>query len=300
MNTNQVYLLIDLAQTHSFNQTAERHFTTQQSVSYQMKQLEQELKTQIFIRSKSGVEFTKQGEHILQCAYEMERAYRTMLEGVDADQGNVKGIRKIKLCISSVLLSANMTTVIKAFNSKFPSIKLIIKEVSQNQLIDAVLSYECDIAFWSVNKGFFDLYSKECESKNIERSVIREDSAVAVISKDSPLAAQEKLSLGNLTHQPKSVYGMHPVDYFKKNLESFVLYENDNIDIHKQLILEEEVICFTTQMVYDQLFPKEAFVSKPFDYPTLPIEHMILRKGSEEIKEFRALEQIISKIFVSK
>ena len=54
------------------------------------------------------------------------------------------------------------------------------------------------------------------------------------------------------------------------------------------LFLEEEVICFTTQMVYDQLFPKEAFVSKPFDYPTLPIEHMILRKGSEEIKEFRA------------
>ena len=26
MNTNQVYLLIDLVQTHSFNQTAERHF----------------------------------------------------------------------------------------------------------------------------------------------------------------------------------------------------------------------------------------------------------------------------------
>lgn len=93
---------------------------------------------------------------------------------------------------------------------------------------------------------------------------------------------------------------MHPVDYFKKNLESFVLYENDNIDIHKQLILEEEVICFTTQMVYDQLFPKEAFVSKPFDYPTLPIEHMVLKKGSEDIKEFRALEQIISKIFVGK
>ena len=53
-------------------------------------------------------------------------------------------------------------------------------------------------------------------------------------------------------------------------------------------------------MVYDQLFPKEAFVSKPFDYPTLPIEHMVLRKGSEDIKEFRALEQIISKIFVGK
>ena len=48
MNVNQVYLLVDLAQTHSFNQTAERLFTTQQNVSYQIKQLEQELGIRIF------------------------------------------------------------------------------------------------------------------------------------------------------------------------------------------------------------------------------------------------------------
>ena len=68
MHLDQLQLILDLAQTHSFNQTAERHYTTQQSVSYSVKQLEKELNTQIFTRSKSGVSFTQEGEYVLQCA----------------------------------------------------------------------------------------------------------------------------------------------------------------------------------------------------------------------------------------
>ncbi|MBO5140795.1 MAG: LysR family transcriptional regulator, partial [Peptococcaceae bacterium] len=55
MHTDQIRLLLDLAQTHSFNQTAERHYTTQQSISYSIKQLEKELQVKIFNRSNSGV-----------------------------------------------------------------------------------------------------------------------------------------------------------------------------------------------------------------------------------------------------
>ena len=38
MHLDQLLLILDLAQTHSFNQTAERHYTTQQTVSYRIKQ----------------------------------------------------------------------------------------------------------------------------------------------------------------------------------------------------------------------------------------------------------------------
>ena len=47
MHTDQIRLLLDLAQTNSFNQTAERHFTTQQSISYSIKQLEKELNVSV-------------------------------------------------------------------------------------------------------------------------------------------------------------------------------------------------------------------------------------------------------------
>lgn len=298
MNIDQVCLLIDLAQTHSFTHTAERHFTTQQGVSYQVKQLEQELQTKIFHRSINGVEFTQQGERVLQCAYEMERAYREMVESLKIKQENGQQIKKLKFCISSVLLSVNMTTVIKAFNTKFPLIKLIIKEITQDELMNELLSCECDFAFGSINRGYFNL--DKCAENGLQSTLIQEDAAVAIVARKSPLAAKDKLSLEDLSQKPKSVYGMHPVDYFQKNLDAFVLYENNNIDIHKQLILEEDVICFTTEMIYRQLFSEDVFVAKAFNYPTLPVEHVVLKGSSQFEKEFQLLEHIIARIFTVK
>ena len=298
MNVNQVYLLVDLAQTHSFNQTAERLFTTQQNVSYQIKQLEQELGIRIFNRSNSGVVFTEQGEYVLQCAYEMKQAYITMMEhlNLNEDRTAKQELSQIKIYISSVLLSAKMTTVIKRFNAAFPATRLVIKEVLQDQLIQSLLTHKCDFAFWSVNKGYYEQFHQKCIDRGIVSTLIKEDAAVAVISRRSPLVEKEMLSLSDLSHQPKSVFGVLPWDYFQRKLDNLVLYEDDNIAIHKQLIQEENAICFTTQLVGDQLFAGGGFELKPFDYPTLPIEHMVLKRKNLDALALQALEKIICDI----
>lgn len=296
MNIDQIFLLIDLAQTRSFNKTAERLFTTQQNVSYKIKQLEQELKTTIFLRSSSGVEFTAEGEYVLQCAYEMEKSYRQLKERLQMyDEGGKKRINIITVHLSSVLLSAKMTGVIKSFNAQFPKVKLTIKEVDPDQILNSILMRKCDLAFCSVYKGYFGLALDEHQNKDIAVKLVADDQAIAVISNQSELARKKRLSLHDLSHQPKSVFGVLPVDYFGRNPESFVLYENSNIDIHKQLILEEEAICFTSQKTYDQLFSEPEFTSKQFDYPTLPIEYLLLKQRGANDEEITALAEIICK-----
>ncbi|MEE0547456.1 MAG: LysR family transcriptional regulator [Peptococcaceae bacterium] len=297
MNTDQMLLLIDLAQTLSFNKTAERLFTTQQNVSYKVKQLERELHIRIFIRSNSGVEFTSEGEYVLQCAYEMEKAYQTLREKLLLDGSKHKNnTNMITLYISSVLLSSKMTMVIKKYKKEFPQCKLLIKEVSTNQILHSLFTHKCDFAFWSINEGYFEPHQIECNEKGITSEIVNEDHAIAVISKESELAGKKTLSIRDLTHKPKSIFGMLPLDYFGKDTDSFVLYENNNIDIHKQLIKEENVICFTSQMIYDQLFAKEEFIAKPFDYPTLPIQHIILKRNIVENSELTVLSNIIKGI----
>lgn len=298
MNTDQIQLLIDLAQTHSFNKTAERLFTTQQNISYKVKQLERELQTTIFLRSSSGVEFTSSGEYVLQCAYEMDKAYRTLKDRLCLDDGNEAiQLNLLKFYISSVLLSSKMTKVIKEYNRVFPVTKLVIKEQSPEQLLRSLFSYKCDVAFWSISQGYFEPYRTECTNKGIISEVVQRDQAIAVVAKKSVLAEKEQLSLRDLSHQPKSIYGMLPLDYFGKNIESYILYENNNLDIHKQLILEENVICFTSLKTFEELFSEKEFVAKPFAYPTLPIEHMILKRVSVESKEISHLENLLIDIF---
>lgn len=294
MNTDQVHLLIDLAQTHSFNQTAERLYTTQQTVSYKIKQLEQELETMIFSRSSSGVEFTTEGEYVLQCAYEMERAYLFMKEKIKhKDVEVLEKMDVVKLHVSSALLSSVMTDIIKTFNAEFPGIKLVIKEENAENTMEALVNHQCDLAFMSIYKEHLDPIYIGCQDRSIEVNVIAEDFATAVISKRSLLAVKNRLSLHDLSVSPKSLFGVIPEDYFGKNIEPYILYEDNNIDIHKQLILEEDVICFTSKRTYERLFSKELFVAKLFDYPTWPIEHITLKRKDLNNHYVVELEQII-------
>ena len=100
MHTDQIRLLLDLAQTHSFNQTAERHYTTQQSISYSVKQLEKELQVKIFNRSNSGVSFTAEGERVLQCALQMHESYQQLLMDLQKNREQPEPLSSIRLYVS--------------------------------------------------------------------------------------------------------------------------------------------------------------------------------------------------------
>lgn len=296
MNTEQALLLIDISKTLSFNKTAERLFIAQQSVSYKVKQLERELNTEIFVRSKNGVAFTSDGQDVLQCAQEMMNSYEGLTEKLKTSKQITQKKEQVVLYVSSVLVSSRMTKIIRAFSEKCPNVRLVLKEgVDKEQIIQDLLEYKCDLAFWSVNRGLFEKYRAVCVDKGIQTRVLLEDSAVAVVSSESELAKCEILTRESMNKAPKSTFGVYPVDYFGKNIDAIVLYENNNIEVHRQLVLEEHAICYTTNVIADRVFNNPKMVKKSFDYPTLPIQHMLLKKSSSESGVVDILEKIIAK-----
>ncbi|MDO4281482.1 MAG: LysR family transcriptional regulator [Peptococcaceae bacterium] len=294
MNVEQALLLIDLAQTHSFNQTAERFFVTQQSVSYKIKQLETELQTKIFIRSNSGVQFTPEGNSVLQCAREMNQSYQTLL-GKLALKDQAETVSNIVFSVASVLLSAKMTRIIHGFNSKCTGKKLVLREVSEEGLMRDLENSQCDVAFWSVNKGLFERARATLKIAGMQCKTIIEDQAVAVVSRQSALAEVELLSIEDISNTAKSIFGVTPMDYFGREIGSHILYENANLDIHKQLIRDEHVICFTSRLLYENYFTEDAYLAKDFEYPTLPIAHMMIKREGQENPSYQTLEALIEK-----
>ena len=118
---------------------------------------------------------------------------------------------------------------------------------------------------------------------------------MAVISHTSPLAEKELLSIDDVSHSTKTIYGVAPVDYFGKDASSYVLYNDNNLAIHQQLASEDNTICFTSEIMYQKFFPKECFTARPFEYPTLPYYHMLLRRKDAQHTVYDALDRIISK-----
>lgn len=300
MHLDQVQLILDLAQTHSFNQTAERHYTTQQSVSYSIKQLEKELNTQIFIRSKSGVSFTQEGKYVLQCAQQINDAYQLLLQNLGQEKNAETPPKKISVATASVLVTDSMSNIIKAFNQECFNTKLRIKEIPNEAVVPSLLNGSCDMAIWFINHRYLEKNISPQDAEKIAFRLVQQDHSLAVISAASTLAQKTMLSFEDISRVPKSIFGLLPIDFFGKNTDPYVSYANDNPAIHKQLMLENNTICFTSETMYKKFFLDDSFLALPFDYPTLPNYHMILRRKETQHPIYDTLENIIVEQFSQK
>ena len=65
MRFEQLEYLIAIAETKSFSAAAQKLYVTQQAVSISMKQLEQELGQQLFIKENNKTILTAEGEKVL-------------------------------------------------------------------------------------------------------------------------------------------------------------------------------------------------------------------------------------------
>lgn len=295
MHTDQIRLLLDLAQTHSFNQTAERHFTTQQSISYSIKQLEKELQVKIFNRSNSGVAFTAEGERVLHCALEMHAAYQNLLNDLHQNNEHPEPLAVIRLYVSSVLLEADLPEIIKQFNKIYPTTSLIVKEVPHSAILPSLADDSCDMAAWFINMSYLEREAAAYNKYHFAIEAFAEEPSIAVVPAASDLAQKNRLSIEDLETHSRSLFGLMPIDHYGKDIKHAVLYENSNPDIHRQLMLENNTICFTSEKIYQKYFADGNFVILPVDYPVLPNYHLFLNKKDKTHPAYRVLADIISK-----
>ena len=295
MHTDQIRLLLDLAQTNSFNQTAERHYTTQQSISYSMKQLEKELQVKIFNRSNAGVTFTPEGERVLQCAQQMHEAYQHLRSDLQKSNEQPEPLTKIRLYVSSVLLEADLPDIIKQFNQIYPTTALIIKEVPHDAILPSLSDDSCDMAAWFINLSYLEREAAPYNKYQFFIEAFAEEPSIAVVSANSPMAQKQVLSIEDLGSHSRSMFGLLPIDHYGKDVNDTVLYENNNPDIHRQLMRENNTICFTSEKIYQKYFADDDFVLMPIDYPVLPNYHLFLHKKDKTHPAYRVLADIISK-----
>jgi DNA-binding transcriptional LysR family regulator len=279
MNLEQLEILLDLVCTHSFNQTAERLFTTQQTVSYHMKRLENELGVEIFSRSRRGVEFSPEGKIVLVFARDTVAGHETMKARLRDSQGVTAEKPQIRLNVASVLLASRLPRILEAFHQLISGV-VRLKEIEHEAVLPTMAEGRCDIAVWSINRQYFE-QNIPCYSERFEYELIKTDRPVAVVAANSPLASKAILSRKDMTTHAKSAFGLLPFDSANKPRNAFAVYEDDNPQIHKQMILDSSAICFMGEDTFKSLFRGGLFVAKEFDYPVEPLCHLLLyNKGA--------------------
>ncbi|TCJ16002.1 LysR family transcriptional regulator [Rubrobacter taiwanensis] len=191
MNLQRLRYFVVVAEELSFTRAAERLHMAQPPLSYQIRQLEEELGARLFYRNKRNVRLTEAGRLLL------EEARRLLVHAEQAasvvqraGQGEVG-----RLSVGFVPSAANriLPPLLRAFGERFPSVELLLREADPDRLLGSLGDGRVDVGF---------LYLPLFEQGSLESRSVSREPFVAVLPDTHPLAARPRVTLQDLAEEP--------------------------------------------------------------------------------------------------
>ncbi len=177
MNNYQIELFNDLVKTNSFSQTAKNFTTAYQNVIYQIKNLEKEFDTNLFVRNKNGCTLTESGKIFSDYAQKYTNNYKEIQHKINLLKS------KITFGIDDTFLDPIVS--IFATNNKGKIIYTPMKytelyDALKNEIIDCYFGYERN---WDKSISFLPIY---------------DDKLYLVTSKNNPLASRPEITFSEI------------------------------------------------------------------------------------------------------
>ncbi|MHA6287979.1 LysR substrate-binding domain-containing protein [Maricaulis sp. CAU 1757] len=186
----QLQFLIALAEHGSFSRAAEAVFVTQPTLSAAIKELETILGTNLVERGARGAVLSPAGEAVL------ERATRVMAEAEDlvtAAQAAGEPLNgPFRLGVIPTIAPFLLPRVLPALRSRFPELKLFLREDLTEHLYEALRERRIDAA----------LVALPYEAQQIETRSIWSDEFLFACPPDHALADTQSLSARDLEDEP--------------------------------------------------------------------------------------------------
>jgi DNA-binding transcriptional LysR family regulator len=183
MEIRQLRAFLAIAETGTFTAGAVRVHVTQAAISMQIRQLELESRTQLFVRAPRRVLLTEAGEKLLERAQVILREHDAALEELAALTGAAKG--RLRIGSASAMVSADpLPHILRELRQKYPGVEASVVSGTSARLVQQVLGGELDAAFVSL----------PVEARGVQTELLSEDYLVAVASPGHPLAKQKVVS----------------------------------------------------------------------------------------------------------
>ena len=143
MNFQQLEYVLAVDNCRHFALAAEKTFVTQPTLSMMIKKLEDELGIKIFDRSRQPVVPTREGEEVIKRARKILAEASQLQEYAKELKGEITG--ELHLGIIPTLAPYLLPLFLKSFTQKHPALKIYIREMITNEIIDKLKSGELDI-----------------------------------------------------------------------------------------------------------------------------------------------------------
>lgn len=147
MTITQLEYVVAVATYKSFVAAAEKCFVTQPTLSMQIQKLEDELGIKLFDRNKHPIAITAMGEAIVEQARIVLAECEKINELIQLQQNNLAG--KFRFAVIPTIAPYILPGLLEHYSTKYPDVKLDVKELETHQIITALRNNEIDAALLS-------------------------------------------------------------------------------------------------------------------------------------------------------
>jgi len=182
--------LVDaIADQGSVTRAATRLHLTQSALSHQLREIEDRLGAQLFLRVNRRLVLSPAG----QCVRDAAKAVLPQLERAEVDIGRLAANEDGMIRVSTACFTCYrwLPPLIKQFHVQYPKIAVEIVPEATRRTVDALISSEIDLAL---------IYEK-LRDRRLSFSEVFEDEIVVITSPDHPLAKKRIVDPGDLAEE---------------------------------------------------------------------------------------------------
>lgn len=187
MELRQLRQFVAVAEAGSFSLAAERLCMAQPPLSVAIRKLEDEMGISLFERTGRGVRLTPEGEVALAGANRCLKEAAGLASFAQSAQHDASGLLNIA-CIGSAVFGL-LPNILKVFASRYPGIKLTLREYTNHETLIAVENGSIDVGFVRVPIA---------RPVNVQFQQVEQDRFCAALPNDHPLCNRPTLSLRDL------------------------------------------------------------------------------------------------------
>ncbi|NMA24875.1 MAG: LysR family transcriptional regulator [Clostridiales bacterium] len=190
MNSMQIQCFLKAAQNLNFTQSAAEMFISQPAFSHNISTLEKEWGIELFVRNKKrkDTQLTPAGAIMYDGLKNMRDQFENLLQKAQSVHQGKSGTLRVGL-ISADRIDERTLALFDRFQEKYPSVDLLLRRGSHNELIQWLHNKTIDLSF-SLK---IDVTDKDW----LDYQTLYSIESVLILNADHPLAQRKGLSLAD-------------------------------------------------------------------------------------------------------
>lgn len=192
MELRHLRYFVTVADEENISRASARLRISQPAVSRQIKDLEDELGTALFVRGKAGMQLTPAGSAFLAHARDLLRRANSAVEQLQ--QFRVPAKQQLVIGVITPVLTGTLTPALRRFHQRHPKVEVRIIEKSPGEQVKALRAGKLDAA----------LVGQACEALRSEFEIVplRRLPLAVVLPDDHLLALRKRIRLAELADEP--------------------------------------------------------------------------------------------------